>query len=729
MNKTACILCLLFLCLSVRPCVAQTNKVDSLRALLSSAPDRPTRLRLVFRIGKNLHHADSLDLYGKRLLDEGRKHREPLAAGYGERLLGDADFYRLRYESAFGHYFRADSAFKAAGEGPERLTVLSNGAYALMLLGRYGDAIEWASTQMELSESLGDTDNAGQAARSIGDCLLKQKKFREALPYFYKSLAWEKQNNPQDLCCIQLAIAYEHLQMPDSARYFYEKSLQHAQQLDIPYRIASAHQYYGMFFLNQNALDEAEKHLLAAEDLLKNKQDKLSGPGLYKGLSDLELRRNRPEAAIKWAQKALDMMQHNHQAKYWGPVHANLYQAYAALGQPEKALQHALVWKAAADSLAAADNARKVAEVEARFKTREQEAVIARQELELARQRGYLLFGLLAIALTGALAYFFWMRTRAKKREAEYRAALHEAETRRLKELDRVKSTFFANISHEFRTPLSLLISPLRELETGARTGNAKMYAIMRRNAERLLQLVNQLLDLSRLENGRLQLEPRPGNLSAALRSIAGSFESLADRKLIHFDVFVPKAPVWAAFDRDKLEKIASNLLSNAFKFTPEEGSVTLQLKPEPGPDETSLLAVIRVDDTGIGISSDQLPQIFERFYQADQQMPDAPGGSGIGLALTKELVQLHGGRIEVESEERQGSRFIVYLPLQLAAAESDQPTAGEPEPLAAENTVVATPAAPSPEASVLVVEDNADLQDYIAGLLEPRYRVFRAAD
>ncbi|MBL7802208.1 MAG: tetratricopeptide repeat protein, partial [Saprospiraceae bacterium] len=220
MKNTACILCLLFLSLVQRPpCVAQSNKADSLRALLARTADRPTRLRLAFTLGKNLHHADSLDLYGKRLLDEGRKHREPLATAYGERLLGDADFYRLQYESAFGHYFRADSAFKAAGEDPERLTVLSNGVYALMLLGRYGDAIEWASTQMELSESLGNTDNAGQAARSIGDCLLKQKKFREALPYFYKSLAWEKQNNPQDLCCIQLAIVYEHLQMPDSARY------------------------------------------------------------------------------------------------------------------------------------------------------------------------------------------------------------------------------------------------------------------------------------------------------------------------------------------------------------------------------------------------------------------------------------------------------------------------------------------------------------------------------
>ncbi len=259
----------------------------------------------------------------------------------------------------------------------------------------------------------------------------------------------------------------------------------------------------------------------------------------------------------------------------------------------------------------------------------------------------------------------------------------------------------------------------------------------MRRNAERLLQLVNQLLDLSRLENGRLDLDLHPGNLTAALRAMAGAFESLADRKLIHFDVFVPRAPVWALFDRDKLEKIVSNLLANAFKFTPEEGTVRLAL--ELGPEESAAqngrrTVKITVSDTGIGIPAQQLPLVFERFYQVENNSPDTPEGSGIGLALTKELVQLYGGTIQAQSVENQGTTFVVTLPLRSAEpALPENPTSDTPSlPLNAGLTADASPATSnltSLAPSVLIVEDNPDLQAYIVTQLEGQFRVYAATN
>ncbi len=723
---------LIILCFSaVLP--AQQSLIDSLRFAISKAPDRVKRAELEFQLGKILHQADSIHAYGQKLLQESHTYNDPRCAGFGERLLGDACFYRLSYKEAVEHYDRADSAFQKAGERAERLTVLSNSGYALLLLGHYGDAIIRSSAQLDLAASLGDMDGVGLASRNIGDCMIKLKRYREAIPYFQKSLQWEKSNSPQDMACLQLACAYEGLQQNDSALYYFQKGLQIAEQKGISFRISTIHQHLGTFYLEQGDLKNAELHLRAALDLLNGKFDKLSAPGIYKSLSDLELRRNNPRDAILWGEKGLQVMDNNRQAMYWGAIHGNLYQAYAALGQTDRALEHALAWKVASDSLAAADNARKIMEVESRYKTREQEAVIARQELELSRQRNLLLAGTLVLLLVGVLAYWTWSRAVARRKEAAYARELHEAESRRLRELDSVKSAFFANISHEFRTPLTLLAGPLREMENGTFQGNArKYYGIMRRNAERLLQLVNQLLDLSRLENGRLQLDPQAGNLTAALRAMAGSFESLADRKQIHFDVFVPKAPVWALFDRDKLEKIVSNLLGNAFKFTPEEGTVGLGLTIETQ-DENRLLCKLDVYDSGIGIPADQLPHIFERFYQVDRTHSDGPEGSGIGLALTREIVQLYGGEIRVESRERQGTRFIVTLPLQTC-----QPVAATPENEAPQETSAPEPeqiAAPDPlpansaQTTVLVAEDNPDLLDYILVELQARFRVLTAAD
>ncbi|MFN8302073.1 MAG: response regulator [Saprospiraceae bacterium] len=713
---------------------AQAARIDSLRAAIASAPDRSTRARLEFQLGKIMHQADSIRAYGQKLLKESQAYNDPLCAGYGERLLGDACFYRLSYKEAVEHYDRADSAFQKAGERSERLTVLSNSGYALLLLGHYGDAIIRSSAQHDLAASLGDMDGVGQASRNIGDCMLKLKRYREAIPYFQKSLQWEKSNDPQDMACLQLACAYEGLQQNDSALYYFQKGLLIAEQKGISFRISTLRQHLGMFYLDQGDLNKAEVHLKAALAILDGKYDKLSAPGIYKSLSDLELRRNNLREAIEWGEKCLDVMGDNRQAMYWGAVHGNLYRAYAALGQTDRALEHALAWKEASDSLAAADNARKIMEVETRYKTREQETVIARQELELSRQRNLLLAGALAFLLVAILAYWAWSRAGTRRKEAAYARELHEAESRRLRELDSVKSAFFANISHEFRTPLALLVGPLKEMENGTFQGNArKYYGIMRRNAERLLQLVNQLLDLSRLENGRLQLDFQPGNLTAALRAMAGSFESLADRKLIHFDVFVPKAPVWVLFDRDKLEKIVTNLLGNAFKFTPEEGTVGLSLKAEPqGADR--LLCQLEVYDSGIGIPADQLPHIFERFYQADNNNADNPEGSGIGLALTREIVQLHGGSIKVESLEKRGTRFVILLTFQTCqpiASEPDGTT--HPEPAAPE-TGQETAAEPLPagapsRATVLVAEDNPDLLDFILVELQTRFRVLSAAN
>jgi signal transduction histidine kinase/ligand-binding sensor domain-containing protein/DNA-binding response OmpR family regulator len=339
----------------------------------------------------------------------------------------------------------------------------------------------------------------------------------------------------------------------------------------------------------------------------------------------------------------------------------------------------------------------------------------------------YAAYGLLGGLLLVAARRLIVNRERLK---ADLR--VQQVASDKLRELDTLKSQFFANISHEFRTPLSLILGTLEGLleEKKNPARFRPQFELLHRNAGRLLQLINQLLDLSRLEAGRLQLDEKPSNLSRCLGVIAGSFASLAERQGIRYAVDLPPEPVWAGFDADKLEKILGNLLSNAFKFTPRGGTVTLGAHVQSGEDGHQLRLV--VTDTGIGIPPEQLSRIFDRFYQVDHSPTHVYGGSGIGLALAKELTELHRGRIAVESTVGTGTTFTVALSLPAAA-----PDAAVPKPAPPDEWVAAGPAhvpeaegaagASSYQTKVLIVEDNADLRSYIRAGLPRHYQLMEA--
>jgi signal transduction histidine kinase len=249
----------------------------------------------------------------------------------------------------------------------------------------------------------------------------------------------------------------------------------------------------------------------------------------------------------------------------------------------------------------------------------------------------------------------------------------------RLKELDRLKSRFFANISHEFRTPLMLVLGPLDKLIRKSRNDDdTRELTMMQRNAQRLQNLINELLDLSRLESGKMELHASQENMVSLVRSYVQQFESLAKHKGIALEFHSERDDIPAWVDRGKIEKILFNLLGNAFKFTGEGGRIELavsswQLAKVPGNIANCQLPtanlpeqciIISISDTGSGIPPEKLPHIFDRFYQAGDDYTKDGEGTGIGLALTKELVELHGGTITVDSAVNRGSTFKVFLPI-----------------------------------------------------------------
>ncbi len=252
-----------------------------------------------------------------------------------------------------------------------------------------------------------------------------------------------------------------------------------------------------------------------------------------------------------------------------------------------------------------------------------------------------------------------------KRRNKELETAIADGvkETKRqadeIKELYNVKNQFFANISHELRTPLTLILGPAKDLSEDNELEVQKRNKLhfIHNNAQRLLKLINQLLDLSKLEGGQLKLKVRQNNLVRLIATITASFDSMASEKGVKLSFSSHEDEYYVFYDEDKMEQIVINLLSNALKFTRQgdEISVTIIRKMDD--------CLIQIKDSGIGISEDQLPYIFDRFYQADDSQSREHEGTGIGLSLTKELVELHGGTINVESTKAVGTVFEVSFP------------------------------------------------------------------
>lgn len=310
-----------------------------------------------------------------------------------------------------------------------------------------------------------------------------------------------------------------------------------------------------------------------------------------------------------------------------------------------------------------------------------------------------------------------------KNIQLEQQAEELKTQTEQLKEMDQIKSNFFTNISHEFRTPLSLILAPLeKELTESPKRPESEM---MYRNARRLQNLINQLLDLSKLESGQMKVFLCKNDLTSFIRILLTSFESLAQGKNITFKTSIPDKSTDVYFDADKLETVLYNLLSNAFKFTPEGGAVYFGMNV----NETDEKCEFTITDTGRGIPEKEIPRIFDRFYQVDGGVQREFEGSGIGLALTKELVLLMQGDIWVESEPGKGATFHVALPF----------SKGENSVIPEEIAFEFTPNREIPEedsaylkedtshgegCTILLAEDNKDLSAYLSGILEKTYNV-----
>lgn len=321
----------------------------------------------------------------------------------------------------------------------------------------------------------------------------------------------------------------------------------------------------------------------------------------------------------------------------------------------------------------------------------------------------------------GLLAYS-WYNYLVKRK-------LAVAEADRLRELNEVKTKLYTNITHEFRTPLTVIQGMAgQSLKFFQERSFQKMEGAVeaiQRNSRGLLRLVNQMLDLSKMEAGALQLNLIQGDVINFLKYLSESFHSYAQGKNIQFTSYTEEKTLKMDYDPDKIHDIFSNLISNAIKFTPSGGKVVFHTKKEDRNDGAYL--VVKIQDSGIGISAEKIPHIFDRFYQVDDVSTRKGEGTGIGLAHTKELVHLMGGEIQVDSQLGEGSTFTVMLPITKKAAENDaritQFVNEEIQKPVADKPHFST-AASANQPTILIVEDNQDVRTYLQSCLEEDYHL-----
>ena len=352
---------------------------------------------------------------------------------------------------------------------------------------------------------------------------------------------------------------------------------------------------------------------------------------------------------------------------------------------------------------------------------------------------------LLALLLLGGLGYYL-IRTYYRRRQLRRQLAREQLEAANLRHLDELKTRFFANVTHEFRTPLTLILHAAEQLISRPISDwERERLGTINRNADQLARLITQMLDIARMDAQKLDIQPRLGDPVLFVEQCVAGFSDLANQR--HISLLISRlAPDGATstdrptdaetvaricpFDDDKLGKITYNLLSNALKFTPEGGSIRVS-----SGFMTNGQLRIRVQDTGIGIAPDQLDRIFDRFYQADASTTRRYEGTGIGLAYVRELTELLGGRVTVESKPGTGSTFTVTLPLPVAAT---QVALTDPLPMASplvhsqplsQPTDADEPAPTSHKPLVLLVEDNEELRAYMAGQLRQAYEVLEAVN
>lgn len=399
-------------------------------------------------------------------------------------------------------------------------------------------------------------------------------------------------------------------------------------------------------------------------------------------------------------------------------IYSQITKSYIGINDYKNAVKYLTLYHKLNDSITAAETARIANELDKKYRADKRLLIASNQTRLVSVQRNYISAISLLIIITSAITYAWFISK--KKREATRMTEEHK----QLSKLDKLKTRFFANISHELRTPLTLILGPIDQLlahtDDEDNDQQKKHLLTISRNSKKLLNMVNELLDLGKLESGKLILKLKPVALAPFIKIIYQGFSSAADYKKIKYQLICDiDENLLVQLDEDKFEKICNNLISNAVKFTPKDGTVTITTSVN---DSTLTL---NVANTGNGIHPDDMPHIFDRYYQGREEDEVLEGGTGIGLAIIREFTELMGGSVFIENTWKSGTSFNVSIPLTVAPKEDTRPIiAHETVPLNTSVDMIT-----GNRQTIMLVEDHYEMATYVSSILNPFYNLLTAVN
>lgn len=712
---------------------------------------------------------DSALFFIKKLKEFSEKLNYGIGLADAEYLMASYQWRMQQYDSATYFYNRCIDQSKLAGY--KRGIAVSHSGLCRMnyFQGEMEKAIQECKTCLEVALELGDMAIIPDTYIALGNIAFRQNELKSSLRYFLKadSLHSAKAVRPEIIGAgfQSMARVYQGLEDYDKAEEYYLKANEeyHKLPIDASYffrttdwhlgevyyheerfieadsLLTSSHEFFstindiaataeiniylGRVKLEQEKFKEAEDYLLEGFLMHEKMNNAYESASAALELGKLYINQKAPDKAIAYLERAMVQTRDTTQkiSLITKDVLFQLAEAQQLSGNSFQAYNTMKEANRIKDSLNNVQNIAAVLEIEERYQNekKEQEIALLNSKNDLLEQRrinqrNILLGGLGVTSLIG-IFLFYQFRNRQKT-------------NRKLRELDALKSNFFANISHEFRTPLTLISGPLeKKLDSKKITKSDRQeFELMQRNSQKLLGLVDQLLDLSKLESGKYRLRVSSGDLSTLIRAIAESFEFRARQKKIDYKVHVEELKnAW--FDKDVIEKVLSNLLSNAFKYTSASGRIGLYAKSTNGHLD------LKIENTPAIVSSESIGRMFERFYQGDSHTE----GVGIGLSLVKELVVLSKGEIDVSQPLAQTLCFNARFPINRSSYTTQEigkhdKAIDSHKSRSVYDTKLEDIDGISQEEDderdiILIVEDNEDVRQLISSTFDGDYRILQA--
>jgi signal transduction histidine kinase/DNA-binding response OmpR family regulator len=724
--------------------------IDAIKLLYNTPRQAYTLTREIIRLSVTLDHKvaiakcndilgiyhqnqgeyDSAHYYYNQSLEIRKELNNPKLLAESLNNFGVLSRRRGQFDSALVYYFKALDVALQLNDSLLLGNYYNNIGLVYENQGKYPEAIDFHTRSLSIREKQNSKAAVASSLNNIGTVYQKIKDYPRSAEYLEKSLDLKKELGSKRLLSsayINLGDSYYLLKNYDKALSYQEEALKIVSELNDQQSAAAVYDNLAHIWNVKGnialALKYAEKGLDIRKDLNNISEIIVSS----NNLSALLLKTGLKEKAKKIAQQSYQLAISTGDKENVKFAAQSLANVAESMNDFKTAYLYHKIYVEKNDSLLSELNLKNIAEIREKYEAEKNEEKIKLQEAQLDQQAFVVRQRSVQRNLLIALIALFGLVMVLLVRNYSFRIRAEKLELRKNRELDEMRSRFFTNISHEFRTPLALIRGQADELLEQAGSPQARKALVsIRQNSSKALGLVNQLLDLSQIDAGKLKLQLYKLKVTSFLRMQVEVFRSAASQKHIELVATYPEEDIVLCLDPSFLEKIVSNLLSNAINYS-RRGTVTF----EASMDKSNL--VLSVTDTGIGISREDLTKIFNRFFRVS---PDGYG-TGVGLSLIKELVTLHKGKISVDSEVSVGTQFKVELPgAELSYPEAsrpipdfesdEEPSYPQTEVYEEEEEEIANTGEDRP--ALLIIEDNEELRQYLGRNLRHEYNVLLAS-